>query len=401
MTGYFMAQCKRLLKFFPYIFALMLILFVSFFVAFRAAEEKITEEDLNTTMKIGVTGDTDNKYFQLGLQTLSAIDSSRFTIQIIEVEEATAKNLLLKGEISAYVVIPEGFMKDAMHGTIRPIKYVTGSGGSGLTEMFKDEITEILKKVVVSSQNGIFSVEDILTENGLSAVRREHSDNVNFEYIDLAISRVEMYSVEYTGVSAGVSTVVTTACGIASLFLFVSGIGYAVVFVRKDSSLNLLFASRARGFKGQILCEFFAFVLSYIPTLLAVFGIGVIFLKENFMFSQIYSLAPTAILCISLAVFFNLFLFEISDGIVTGVLLQFVITLFMSYVSGCMYPVYSLPKILQKTAALFPSGTVRVCLENAIKGQTVNTAFLGVGFYILLFASLTYFARCYRAGRKI
>ena len=107
-------------------------------------------------------------------------------------------------------------------------------------------------------------------------------------------------------------------------------------------------------------------------------------------------LPATALVCA-----FNMFIFEITDKIVTGILLQFFSSLFLSYMSGCLYPIDALPSTLQRVAPYLPTGSIRMWLECVLADLVNLERVLGVAFYTVLFLILASIVRSVRARRLV
>ena len=81
--------------------------------------------------KIAISGDTDSEYIGLGLTAVQTIDDTRITIEFLELKEEEAKAALKSGNISAYVVLPENFIDNAIAGNVDKIRFVTTAGDLG------------------------------------------------------------------------------------------------------------------------------------------------------------------------------------------------------------------------------------------------------------------------------
>lgn len=402
MFGYFKIQLKRFIKISPFVLAVALILFVGIGAVYMGFTVAFGEDTSKKPFKIGVSGDTDNKYFDLGFSALTTLDSSRFSIELEEMDEDTAHKKLMVGEIAAYIVMPDGFVSAAMKGEVLPIRYVTGAGNAGLVTMFKDEITKVVEDIVKASQKGTFSLENALRDNGGSKKYISNlSDDLSIEYVHAVIVRNGMYRSQITGVSSGLDVYSYLACGISVLFIMLSGLVYSVVLIRRDNAMPALLKSRGYRMAGQVGCEFSALFVSFFP-IVALIGIAVCIIAGIAGFEVptleiLFSLIPAVMLSCAC----NLFLFELCDRILTGVLVQFFATLFMSYFSGCLYPIYSLPTVLQRAAPYLPTGRARMWLESVLLEEADVTGLLGVLGYTLAFLVLASLVREARVRRKI
>ena len=103
----------------------------------------------NTKVSIAVTGDTESPLLQLGLKTFQSIDETKYSLEILSMEEDQAREALLKGEIACYMVIPQDFVENAMYGRIDPVRFVTATGTEDVVALFKNELLQILTDLVI------------------------------------------------------------------------------------------------------------------------------------------------------------------------------------------------------------------------------------------------------------
>ena len=78
-------------------------------------------------------------------------------------------------------------------------------------------------------------------------------------------------------------------------------------------------------------------------------------------------------------------LYELTNSIVSGVLLQVICAIGLAYVSGCLYPISFFPKSIQTLSALTPTGMAREHLSSLISGKTeILSALILVGYATVL-----------------
>lgn len=408
MKSYFILQLKRLIRVFPFALTVAVILFLSLILilsGFIKANENAAE---NQIFKIGISGDTDNRFFDLGKSALQSLDSSRFSIEFIELTEREARTQLEQGKISAYVVIPDGFIEDAFVGKINPIKYVTTTGSVGLVSIFKNEITAVVEEMLVQSQKGVFGLENALDENGFEDISHKHINKLGIEYVDLIISRNDMYEVNILGISQGLSLSEYLICGITVFFLFIIGLPYVSVFVKKDMSLNRVMSAKGHSYIKQILLEFLAYFVTLVSIVLLIGMLVTAFdlalpslIQAEFVKSlSLSSIAAYILPLIVLTTAFNVMIFEITSDIVSAVLLQFLAVISLCYISGCFYPIYSFPLVVQKTAPLLPMGAARIYFSGFITNEFSYKSFAAVIIYSFAFFAIAAIMRKFKISKR-
>lgn len=408
MGKYFKVQIKRLAKLFPFILVVTVILFSGLTMVFSGIVKIFDESSDNKIFQIGIAGDTDNQYFKVGIVALETFDSSRFSIKIVEMEEKEAEKALGRGDISAYVVMPDGFVSAALRGDVMPIKYVTTSGAVGMTSIFKEEITLAIQQLFASSTKGVFGLENALDNNGYEYLSYNYINQLNVEYIDLIVDRSGTYTVKELGISAGTNIAEYLFCGITVLFLLLIGLPYATVFIKKDRSLSKVLASKSVSVFRQMICEYGAYFLSVaLIAAIVLSALSIIMGTVNGgQYSEILNKQNIILLflkilpVIALTSAFNVFIFEIANDIVSGVLLQFFATLSLCYITGCMYPIYAFPKIVQRISSFLPTGIARGYLIGCVTEETSVINLLGIVIYFILFFAVAAAVKQYKTVRK-
>ena len=393
---------------FVFAFAVAIILIVSLMLIFNGFMKLTDQNQNNKTFQIGIAGDTEDSFFQIGKKAIETFDSSRFAIAFVEVDENEASSQLEKGEISAYVVIPKGFIEDAMSGEINSIKYVTTNGSVGLIAIFKNEITKVIEEILVCSQKGVFGLENALVENGQEDTAFVQMNILNIEYIDLIINRSETYTVKELGVSGGLSLPGYLLCGMSVLFLLIVGLPYVGVFVKKDMSLHKVISAKGYRAGKQIFSEVLSYVLvNILLVLLIAVAISVFvqvypnnylnfWLQPKEIFVFLLQMLPVVVM-ISI---FCIMLFEFATDIISAVLLHFFVSVSLCYISGCLYPIYTFPVIVQKIAPFLPTGVARVYLQGCILKEFSFAGLAGVVVFSALFYAVICFMRKYRINKR-
>lgn len=408
MKKYFYLQFKRLMHIFPFAFSVAVVLLISLALVFSGFMKINAEDANNQTFQIGVAGDTDDYFFQMGKKALETFDSSRFSIGFVELSEEDAAKQLEKGNLSAYVVIPKGFINDALSGEINSIKYVTSAGSIGLVSIFKSEITKVIEEILVCSQKGVFGLEDALVDNEIYDSVYDHINTVNIQYIDHVINRGEMYTTQELGISDGTSLSEYLICGIGILFLFIIGLPYVGAFVKKDMSLHRVISAKGYNYKKQITSELLSYVLvlfvSVVAILLALFVVCVLrpslIPVDSFGLLSAFKILVLILPIVFLAASFCTMLFEFTVDIVSAVLLQFFVSVSLCYISGCLYPIYTFPITVQKIAPFLPMGAARTYLQGCFSKEFSWTGFLGTVLFSILFFGVTCLVRKHRINKR-
>ena len=383
MGRYFYLQCKRLSRCLPGGLCVVLVLSLCLGLLFTMTMATEADREENQQFPVAIAGQTDNFFFQMGLQALDAFDSSRFSLDVVTLTEEEAQAALYRGEVSAYVVIPEGFMEAAFSGDLMPIQFVSSAGASTMVSVFKDEVTRMITQVLVQSQKGVYGMYDALKAEGLPV--GSHMDQLALQYVDYILLRDQVYTLTELGIGDALGLPEYLLCGLSVLFLLLSCLVFGPKLLRPDPALGLLLKSRGRSLTAQLLCDFGAYFLMLLPmALLPVLGgwyMGFLQLR--------WQVVPAILLVTLLCASVSFFLYRLTDQLLSGILLQFSVTIAMCFLCGCMYPVFFFPEALQKISAWLPAGLARSLLAGCITGEFSLGLWLAPLGYSALFLSLS------------
>ena len=407
MRTYFSLQFKRVMKVFPFVLIVTVVLFAALAVMLSGLMSSFNNSEKNAVFKVGITGDTDNEMLQMDIVAFQSFDESRFSVEFIEMEQTAADEALQTGGISAYLELPEDFVEKAMRGEMEPMYYVTSAGSNNIVNMFKNEITALVTDVVVSSQQGSFGLQEALDDNEVEGNHGEWVNALAIEYVNLVLKRTEAITVDELGISEGMRTGEYYLCGMTLLFLMLLGLPFVVVYARQDRSLNVLLLSRGVSGMRQLLDEWLSHFLSLL-CLAAVVFVPVLAFSATADSATLQMLSASDWLAYMLFFIpvlvmvsaFNLFIFEIGGNVVSSALLHFFSVLCMCYVSGCFYPVYTFPRAVQAVERFLPTGVARETLAVALSEGATLKPLIGVAVYAVLFFAVAWLVRMYKLRRR-
>ena len=361
-------QFKRTVKYLPLILLITVVLCLSLSIGVRGLVEADTGKAENEKLQIGVVGEFTDSYLEFGVSALQTLDSSRFSMDILEMSESEAQQALADGEVVGYVLIPEGYIIDAVTGEVGQLTFVTRQTGIDMFTLFKEEVLKLVGCLVVESQKGVYSMEDILVDyQVMDKNPMDHVTALSTGYVGMIFNRNNVMKTEVIGVSDGLSFGGYMFSGIAVLLVLLCGISCCPLFIRRDMALPKLLRANQYDAVFQIGGEYAAFFAAMlINGLLLLFGM---FFGLGNTVEQIPELTGGlpgfAALAVKLLPMFlavtamQFLLFEIADSVVSGVLLQFLGVMGLAYISGCLYPISFFPQTVRNVANLTPPGLAR------------------------------------------
>ena len=378
MGKYFCLQCKRFLRRLPWAFFAAALLLAAIGGAYILTVQKSEKPENKQKITVALCGSQESNYLELGLQALEAFDNTRFSMTFLQMTESEAAQALDAKEISAYIVIPDGFIEGAFRGDILPLEMVTAPDAPGIVSIFREEVAQTVAVLLLDAQRGVFGMLDSFREFPTEGQQHLIND-LALEYVQLVFARNDAYTVKNPGISGQFSLLENLAGGLCVLFLLLICLPFVPLLIRQHTPLRQML--RCKGYNGfsLALMEFFVFLLSM--TLLLVFlslGVMAVLPETAALFSKnVLSLLPVVISTAA----FSFFLCSLCEDLISGLLTQFFVTAAMGFVSGCMYPVSFFPEPLQKLASALPTGLTRTALSAWFSGKDPGSSLLWLWVY--------------------
>ncbi|MDD5929995.1 MAG: ABC transporter permease [Spirochaetales bacterium] len=417
--SYQKAQIKRIFKILPFVAVFSIIFFTVTgliaklflnninFSSFSSSSVTSPQENGSRKISIGIIGNMDEPYMDFGINALQTMDSTKMSIELKLMNEEEAKKALFKGKISAYVIIPEGFIESIEYGrNDKQVIYVTSDGQQGFSDIIKTQIADILSALIVHSQSGIYSMQEELYRKKDYSRFDELTWDLNIKYVYWVLSRNKFADIKETGVSNGLSLQTYYFCAIVIFFLMILSLAANPFFSNRSTELYKIFYSRGVHSFSTVIAELFSYfifmeIIFAIILIIMDFALNIDFLKipqwkysKNFkeLFLFFIRSIPTVFMLCTL----HFVLYETVDSVVSGILLQFIFSFIICYVSGCFYPIDFFPELIQKISNFIPTGAaLKYSMLLITKNSTTQLLlFLAeIVIYSIIFLSLSVLLR--------
>lgn len=404
--AYTYIQLKRAIKYLPAVLLVTLALGLCLGIAMSLLLKADASKESNQKICIGIVGDPGDTYLNFGLSALQSFDSSRFALEILALDEDEAKKALIERDIAGYAIVPQEFIKDAMYGDVGKITFVANSVTADIISMFKQELLGLVSCILVESQKGTYGVQDALESCNVD--RREtnkQTDAMMIEYMSLILNRSNAIEVTVIGMSDNLTLGGYMFTGISVLFVLLSGIITCPLFVKRDVALYKLLSANRYPVYMQIVGEylsFFALMLVNAAALFFVFisGVGMAgdFIPELAALNaaDMWTVALKFIPAVALITAMQFILYQLSDSLISGALMQFVCSIFLGYISGCFYPISFFPKAMRILSAIIPSGLARAYFSSVLTQSVSAVQLTAVLAYFLILMVGSVIVRCRR-----
>ena len=213
-------------------------------------------------------------------------------------------------------------------------------------------------------------------------------------------------SVEVLGVEKGLTTPQYYACSLLIFYLLLMGLPYGSLLCREDQSLSALLHAKGCSCIKQHGGEFLALLCGQLASM-AVLLTAVWIAGKAWDLSSLSVLLPeggtfpVGALCLALLLTtaFHTVVYGLCNGVISGILLHFFLSLGLSYLSGCFYPLYAFPPKIQTVAEFLPVCVLRNYLAGLYTGEALWYRGLLVFAYGLGFFALGWLGKKRRLSR--
>lgn len=372
---YLKLQLKRMGKVFPAVFLVTVLLSVGICLLVWMQLSVDSQDEKRQKIVLGVVGDTRDSYLGFGIYALEHLDSSRFTISFSELTEEEAVIQLESGKISGYIRIPDGFLDSIVSGQNMPVTFVGGGAQSGIGTQLVMELSDTVSEVITESQTGIYSMQDFYLEQGAMERIAEDTDRLNLRYFDVLFSRENMYRIEVGDGREGCSEAGYYLCAAVLIFLMLWGINGSIFLIERDEALTKILASSGMGVCIQMIGKIFAYLCLMMVSFFGISGFLILFSAlMGFGIQELegtidmirFAVAVLPVICCVAAM--QCFLYSMVSSLTEGLLLNFIGTVGLGYLSGCFYPTYFFPQSIQTLAEFLPTGIAMKYLTQILCG---------------------------------
>lgn len=393
------AQLRRAARLLPRMLAVTLLLAaLAAIAALLLAGLHRSEEEENEPIRIGLVGNMEDGYLTEGLALLEKMDVSRFSLRFVPMEEAEAARALRFGRIGGYAVFPDGFAEALMVGEHRPVTYVSASGGADLGSQMTRELAETVSALVLETENAIYGAQNYAADRLPGVDPYRAGDNLVFRFALRIIDRSRLYRTETVAGGDALSFPAACLCGLSLLFLLLWSISCAPLFAGRSRELGRLLQAEGTGAAVQVLAEYLSFALLMLCGLLGAgllagallrrFGVAIPELEgAGSLLRFALGTLPTALMICAL----QFLLYELADGTIGGIMLQFLNAAVQGYLAGCFYPASFFPEGLRRFGAALPAGAGLTQLRALLLGKA--SAGGQVWLWLLLFLAASMLLR--------
>lgn len=392
---YLRLQIKRAAKALPVVILTALIISGCLFLLFVMMKRIGNITDPQEPLKIGVVGDVNDEYFQIGLAAMKHFDSSRFAVEIIELNEDEAVKMTRDGCLSGYAVIPEGFVSSVMTGENKQITLVTTDSSEDLMTQLVIEFMDQISGYLLETQNSIYGLQRYMSDSSMTDSMSASINEINLFYVNLVMRRDNLFApMRFIDTGNTVSSAAGYICGLTVFLVMLFGITYSPVYTRRELSLNAVLRSRGVSLVFQMLGEYLSYLIMMLVCIIPLMsgivyaihrsGITVAEWEQGYFEDyRFFVLGYIPIIIMFAAAQYMLFM--AADNFIAGVSLQFICAVVFAYLGGCLYPLSFFPEVIRKSAMYQPAGLAYRYLADIMLVNDGHSVLIRMLIYTVIF----------------
>lgn len=353
-------EWKRALKVLPLMLAETLILCIFLGMFLFVCQKLFFADSFLQRIPIGLVMEEENRMTELALSYLEGMESTSSACEFRKMSPEEGRIALERGEIAALMVLPEEMMEAILDSRNYPVK-VYFPRNSSLGALLIKELTDAGAGMLSVAQAEVYAAYDMNFSLGNPEELSKLEKDINLFNMKFAMARERLLRIRTLQISEEIPLLTHYLASGITLLLLLWGIACGR-FLKGDNQafVNQLLRAGVRRWQ---------WMLAKLSGTLLVLGIGAVFIfgllaalrpklgmlgvletEAGFTAAGLPGLA-VMLLCIAALL---LFCYQAAPGRSSGMILIFIITIVMIFISGGFIPAVFLPESLNGLAKWLP-----------------------------------------------
>lgn len=347
-------EFKNFIKFLPYIVIGGIIpLFIIGSVCFYGANNLYKDQPLGVARVAVVTEDIDQSYVDFALNYLDNLDSTSLALEFVEMSASEANEALDRRDIIAVISFNMDQLNGIMYGANIPID-VTFSDSLDITSVILTELTRAGASFLSSAQASTYTLAQIYRSHDAGDYLQEAFNSIDYTNFTYVLQRGRSFS-NVNGNYGGTANLLSYYVGNGlMIYILLLGCAFAPRFAAKETAFfERLKLNKIPVFVTNLisfLCYYICLVLYTSLLIFAISKVDLVYLKGVIGLSfNMRSFLYVLLICL-FASAYTTFIYSLSRKTQYCVLLQFIITLIICFISGGFLPRAFMPMSVNKIA---------------------------------------------------
>lgn len=400
---YLYLEIKKTIRLFPRMLLQAILLMMLISVIVLCGVISMEREPLAVNVEIGVAAREDNRMTRMALSYVENMESVSQLCSFVQVAEEEGLRRLERGEFAALVVLPEQLVEGIMNGQ-NPSVDVIFPKDARLEALLFRELTESGAGLLQVAQAQIYGAIDTARKYELTDRLSVIETDIDSYNLAFALDRLAMYDEETVSATGRMSVLQYYAASGVVLFLFLAGMAVYPVMQGENPALRRQLTKYGMGVLWQSFCKWLCgFIciglLACVAWVLFRTVILVIPKAGDLLTSALISgrnhgtsfvrMSIVLLMLVTVTMFIHM-IYSITESRTGSILLIFLFSVLMLYLSGGFVPSVLLPQTMRAVGEVLPSaylirafggllaGYGEGVLGQNVAGMCVYTALFGV-----------------------
>lgn len=402
---YLFAELKKTAQMFPRMLLMAVLLMALIGGVAFCGVKAMDKEPLAVGADIGIVVRGDNRMTRMALAYVENMESAAKLCRFVQVSEEEGMRKLEGGELAALVLLPEELVEGIMNGQ-NPTVDVVFPKDARIEALLFRELTESGAGLLRVAQAQIYGAADTAAQYGLEEELAAMETEIDSYNLAFAPDRLALYDEETASATGRLSTAQYYAAAGAVLFLLLAGMAAYPVMQPEPAVFRRQLAGEGVGLSWQSMCRWlcgflylfclagFAWLVLRVAALLAPDLTGrlaeILVSGRNRVPAGVR--ASMILLVLAAVTAFQCMIYSLAGSRTGSILLVFLLSVGMVYLSGGFVPSALLPQTMGAVGDVLPTACMIRACGGLLAGSGAGMGRCAVG--LCLYAAAFGMAAC-------
>lgn len=371
---YLCMELNKTLRLLPRMLMQAVLLMVLMGLVAFGGVKSMDQEPLAVSVDIAVAVQDDDALTQMALGFVESMESVSEFCRFRQVSEEEGLALLAQEEVTALILLPERLVDGIVNGQ-NPSVEIYFAEHAGIEAVLFKELTDAGASLLNVAQAEIYGANDTAAEYGFTDRLRMMEMEIDGYNLAFALDRLALYETRQLSVTGQMNILQYFAASAAVLFLLLSGMALYPLMQPEPAVFRRQLARQGVGLGWQDFCQWLCgfvsmglisilllAVVRFLPAGMEAVGQGphawtqaaeLLQRRQNAGHMGVSAiLIVCSLMLISTCVYC---IYSLTGSRISGILLLFVVSLMMIYLSGGLVPSIFLPETMQKLGGRLPT----------------------------------------------
>ncbi len=380
---YLCLEVKKTLRMFPRMLLQAILLMILIGTIAFCGVKSADKEPLAVSVEVAVASQEDNRLTKMALSYVENMESVSRLCSFRQTTEEEGFALLEKGDVAALIVLPKQLVEGIMNG-VNPSVDVWFCRHAGLEAMLFRELTESGAGLLRVAQAQIYGAGDMARAYGLTEQLSGIEAQIDSYNLAFALDRLALFDSETVSVFGALNGIQFYLASGIVLFLMLAGMALYPVVQREPSAFCRQLGRQGAGQGWQCFCQWmcgFLCTAALACLLFGAVGVALRYVLPRTVAAQLTAgravgatvgvgLGNGALIVAAVSTFVYLLL-SLAGSRASGILLVFVFTVGLMYLSGGLVPAAFLPEAVRTVGERLPAACLIQAAGGILTGQSV------------------------------